>query len=136
MYLLNRLKKAWKFLVVFTLLTVVLAGCDPRAALGAYPYDRGSVWVCEEPSIVLEYAKGNDGALQSRAVLCWDEEEIPIEILFGAAAVTVMPEGETHYNNRLLNGTWDYENGDLVLYIGEDLFFGNKFEKLVFSKKG
>lgn len=97
-----------------------------------YPNEKASFWVCNEPHIVLHFAKVNlDGYIE------WDGEKIPIVIGLQSSVFDVYravpSQGVLRYENILFRGYWHYEGKNMVVEICEDNIFAGAYGKLIFT---
>lgn len=107
-----------------------LSGCTPFWI--RFPWDMCDRWVCQDPEFSLTYYRDADGWLISEESLQWNGEIITVEIGFTTSEFVVFPLDNPSFDNRLLQGTWGYKRGNLVLYIKEDFLFDGAFDKLIF----
>lgn len=98
-----------------------------------YPYHVASMWQCNDPYFLITYNRKENGALTSYEKLEWNDEAIQIDLCFLMSEYYVYPVTSSEYGDRLLSGTWEYRNGDLVLIIDEDYIFDNQYKELVFA---
>lgn len=124
--------KRIRIIILFVLiLPVFLTSCDPK--YGHYPSQLASKWVCTAPEFTIEYSRNASGVLEDSAILRWNEESIPVDLAFDSVSFWLLPESSEDYDDRLLFGTWEYRDENLVLVIEEDFIFENQFSELVFS---
>lgn len=119
------------FVILLLCVSLVVPGCTP--AWIKYPYDLCDTWICEDPKFSIIYSRDEAGWGFCDATLEWQGEVIPVEVAFYTSRFEVCPEGDPLYDNRLLSGSWEFEDGHLVLHIEEDFIFDGTFDKLVFE---
>ena len=111
-----------------------LSGCTPSWI--KFPWERCDRWVCQDPEFSLTYYRDADGWLIDEEFLRWNGEVIEIEVAYTTHEFVVFPLEDSHFDDRLLRGTWGYKGGKLVFYIEVDFLFDGAFDKLVFSPQG
>lgn len=127
-----------QFLVCSLLvLILVLCACDPYYGTGKYPSDRGALWKCEEIDWTIQFIYNGSGQFRdTRSVLFWNGEEIPVLVAFQVSYFRVdkdVPdEAVLTFDDKLLSGTWDYRKGKLVFTITDDCIFDGAFDELTF----
>lgn len=131
-FALTKLKHILGALLVVVMM-IGFCGCDPYA--DSYPFLNEAKWECSDPKMVLEYTKGVTGVISECHTLEWNGMSLYIDLNFRANSFVVSPSTSTHYDRRLFTGTWEYQNGNLVLIIEEDFIFDNAYSELVFSQK-
>lgn len=130
--LIRNFKRLKRIYVLGSLVVIILlCGCD--AKFGNYPYDKASCWSCTEPEFTIEYSTNESGVLIDAAVVNWNNEEISVDVDFQSSLFWVLPANSDNYDDRLLSGSWQYQNDDLVLFIDEDFLFEGQYSELVFS---
>lgn len=100
-----------------------------------YPYYASSNWRCEDPSFSLSYSTDGNALLSSYEVIEWNGEVIEVDVCFLMREFCIYPATSSSYqsyDDRLLSGTWKYQNGNFVLNIKEDFLFGNTYSEIVF----
>lgn len=122
------------FAMLLLCVMIFVSGCTPPWI--RFPYDLCDTWICENPRFSIVYSRDEDGWEICDADLEWKDEVIAVEVGFLTSRFDVYPEGETEYAKRLFSGSWEYEDGSLVLYIEEDFIFDNTIDKLVFEPQG
>lgn len=129
-FVLTKLKYICYMLCVL-FIAALFSGCDPYA--GSYPFLVESEWICNDPYMILTYYENSNGMLSATEYLTWNGVQLEVDLKFQANSYCISPEDSTDYDERLLRGTWEYRNGDLVLIIEEDFLFENQYAELVFS---
>ena len=125
--------KRMKLLLVLLVMVVSMLcmGCDLLA--GRYPCDRGTEWVCSDPSFTLSYIYNPNGTLAEESLLEIDGELIAVEVYFYSIYFKVVPRSSEDHSHCLFSGTWKYRGGNLVLKIDEDIIFDHQYKEFVFS---
>lgn len=121
-------RRLFTMLLLCTLIFV--SGCTP--AWIKFPYDLCDTWVCENPRFSIVYSRDGAGWGICDASMEWEDEVIDVEVNFSTSQFIVRTEDDPEHAVELLSGSWEYEDGDLVLYIEEDFIFDGAFDKLVF----
>ena len=117
--------------LICILLCCSLNGCDP--AVGRYPYDVSTGWVCADPYVSLYYITDEQGNFTANEVLEWDGRTIPVYIGYRANGFFVYPDDSTSGDDVLFWGEWKYQKGNLIFTIEEDHLFNHEISKLVFE---
>ena len=119
------------------LISLVFCACDTYTVMGMYPYNESPVWYCTEIDFTLRFTSLENGdEIVQNHILNIDDESINVEVLFHAGdfAVWINSGSDTaELDDKLLGGTWEYQNGNLVFSITEDNLLGGKYEKLTFT---
>lgn len=123
-------KSSLLFLMVLSV-AFVFWGCDPMA--NHYPFSETSDWICDDPYCTLSYSKDDKGSLISIEELTWGDTIIEVDFEFSSDYYCVYPKGSTNHEERLFSGTWNYQNGKLVMLIEEDFIFNSHYAKLIFT---
>lgn len=118
------------FAMLLLCVMMFMSGCTPPWI--KFPYDLCDTWVCENPRFSIVYSRDEAGWGLCDASMEWKDEVIDVEVNFSTSQFVVGPKSDPLYDNRLLSGSWEYEDGNLVLYIEEDFIFDNTVDKLVF----
>ena len=132
--------------VIITTLTVAIL---IAAGLGIYflslvggrdnrvrPWEIADHWVCTDPDFEIQYTYDKSGKRTTEATLIWEGEQIETGITFRGGVVTVYrsklhpsPKATT---DRLFEGSWRYESGNLIMVIRADYCFDGAYRELVF----
>ena len=117
--------------LILALAVVLLTACDPVA--GHYPCQLGHGWVCDDPDIVLDTWRAEDGTWHyGGEKIITDGKEISIEVSYQVHSVFISPKGAVRADDGLVRGTWKIKDGYLIIEITQDNIFDGKYTKLVF----
>lgn len=110
---------------------LLLTACDPVA--GHYPCQLGHGWVSDDPNIVLDTWRAEDGTWHyGGEKIIMDGKEISIEVSYQVHSVFISPKGAVRADDDLIRGTWKIKDGYLIIEITQDNIFDGKYTKLVF----
>ena len=120
------------FLIITLILTIILlTACDPVA--GHYPCQLGHGWVCDDPDIVLDTWRAEDGTWHyGGEKIIMDGKEIVVQVAYHVHSVFIYPEGPVYAKAELIKGTWKIKDGCLIIEVTQDNIFDGKYTKLVF----
>lgn len=110
---------------------ILFSACDPRD--GSYPFQKGSLWTSDDPYLTVLYMKSENGATEQTSTLVLDDNIIQVELYFRSSLYDVYPLGANVYDDRLWSGTWEYRDGNLILYIEDDFIFDGHYSEIVLS---
>ena len=117
--------------LILALAVVLLTACDPVA--GHYPCQLGHGWVCDEPDIVLDTWRAEDGTWHyGGEKIIMDGKEIVVQVAYHVHSVFINPEGPVYAKAELIKGTWKIQDGCFIIEITEDNIFDGKYTELVF----
>ena len=122
---------------ILTIFILVFAGCDTYAMVSKYPFDRADKWVCEETDFTIEFTNDEDNLTSGqKSVLRWNNEEFNVLALFHVGYFRVDIDENLipsqFPDRKMLTGTWEYINGNMVLFITEDYLYNGEFRTLAF----
>ena len=127
----HRLYRPVLLVLILALSVVLLTACDPVA--GHYPCQLGHGWVCDDPDIVLDTWRAEDGTWHyGGEKIIMDGKEISIEVSYQVDSVFISPKGAVRADDDLIKGTWKIQDGCLIIEITQDNIFDGKYTKLVF----
>ena len=116
-------------MLIFVIL--LLTACDPVA--GHYPCQLGHGWVCDDPDIVLDTWRAEDGTWHyGGEKIIMDGKEISIEVSYQVDSVFISPKGAVRADDDLIRGTWKIKDGYLIIEVTQDNIFDGKYTELVF----
>ena len=119
-------------LVLMLALTVVLlTACDPTA--GHYPWQLGHGWVCDDPDIILDTWRAEDGTIHyGGEKIIQDDNTVELIVEYRGHVAYFYSEKYVRTADLLICGKWKIVNGCLIVEITEDNIFDGKYTKLVF----
>lgn len=130
------MKRIFTFTVILILLFI--CGCDAYTAAERYPWYRAENWYCQEIDMMISYSYDEEGRLTecppSRVV--WNDQTYDIIVGFNSDAVWFTARESNDSPRRVLNGTWVYRDGNLVIQNFEEELFGGAIKELVFIPQG
>ena len=110
---------------------LLLTACDPVG--GHYPCQLGHGWVCDDPDIVLDTWRAEDGTWHNGGEkIIMDGKEISIEVSYQVDSVFISPKGAVRADDDLIRGTWKIKDGYLIIEVTQDNIFDGKYTELVF----
>ena len=116
-------------MLIFVIL--LLTACDPVA--GHYPCQLGHGWVCDDPDIVVDTWRAEDGTWHyGGEKIIMDGKEISIEVSYQVDSVFISPKGAVRADDDLIRGTWKIKDGYLIIEVTQDNIFDGKYTELVF----
>ena len=119
------------FALILAMIIVLLTACDPTA--GHYPWQLGHGWVCDDPDIVLDTWRAEDGTWHyGGEKIIMDGKEIVVQVAYHVHSVFIYPEGPVYAKAELIKGTWKIQDGCFIIEITQDNIFDGKYTKLVF----
>lgn len=122
-----RIRKALSICALFVLPIFILMGCTAHRT---YPREKASLWICEEPHFVINYA-----GYVSETYLEWEGEKYVVALGLHASSFDVFLRSDDnilHEENILLRGRWEYKGRNMIVKISEDNIFGGAYKELVF----
>ena len=125
------MKKVCFMLIVL----ILLCGCDAYAFANTYPFDSGTAWYCEELDFLLDYQNSQTQKdIENGHTMVLNGEEITVEVLFHSNYFAIYQDGEkpVALEDKLIGGTWEYDDGKLVMHIDDDYASIISFSELVF----
>ena len=106
----HRLYRLVLLVLILALAVVLLTACDPVA--GHYPCQLGHGWVCDDPDIVLDTWRAEDGTWHyGGEKIIMDGKEISIEVSYQVDSVFISPKGAVRADDDLIRGTWKIKDG-------------------------
>ena len=110
---------------------LLLTACDPVG--GHYPWQLGHGWVCDDPDIVLDTWRAEDGTWHNGGEkIIMDGKELIVQVAYHVHSVFIYPEGPAYAKGELIKGTWKIKDGCLIIEITQDNIFDGKYTELVF----
>ena len=110
---------------------LLLTACDPVG--GHYPCQLGHGWVCDDPDIVLDTWRAEDGTWHNGGEkIIMDGKELIVQVAYHVHSVFIYPEGPAYAKGELIKGTWKIKDGCLIIEITQDNIFDGKYTELVF----
>ena len=120
-----------QLVLILFFVALLLTACDPVA--GHYPCQLGHGWVCDDPDIVLDTWRAEDGTWHyGGEKIIMDGKEIVVQVAYHVHSVFIYPEGPVYAKAELIKGTWKIQDGCFIIEITEDNIFDGKYTKLVF----
>ena len=117
--------------LILFFVALLLTACDPVA--GHYPCQLGHGWVCDDPDIVLDTWRAEDGTWHyGGEKIIMDGKEIVVQVAYHVHSVFIYPEGPVYAKAELIKGTWKIQDGCFIIEITQDNIFDGKYTKLVF----
>lgn len=105
-------------------------------ATEVYPWKKADHWVCAEPDFKIQYTYDTSGKRTSQELLEWKGKQIEVDVGFRGGVFVVyqkQPDQLEHRTEDLLfEGTWQYDNNNLVMTITADYYFDGTYRELVF----
>ena len=120
-----------QLVLILFFVALLLTACDPVA--GHYPCQLGHGWVCDDPDIVLDTWRAEDGTWHyGGEKIIMDGKEIVVQVAYHVHSVFIYPEGPVYAKAELIKGTWKIQDGCFIIEITQDNIFDGKYTKLVF----
>ena len=120
-----------QLVLILFFVALLLTACDPVA--GHYPCQLGHGWVCDDPDIVLDTWRAEDGTWHyGGEKIIMDGKEISIEVSYQVDSVFISPKGAVRADDDLIRGTWKIKDGYLIIEVTQDNIFDGKYTELVF----
>lgn len=124
------------FLVVsFIPLLALIGNYDLNDSLKRYPWYRAERWYCEEIDMTILYKYNADGNYigSEYSHLEVDGKTYKVGIGFQASAIGfyVDEDGDDVWEG-ILDGSWAYQQGNMVVQIREESIFDGQYTELVF----
>ena len=120
-----------QLVLILFFVALLLTACDPVA--GHYPCQLGHGWVCDDPDIVLDTWRAEDGTWHyGGEKIIMDGKEIVVQVAYPVHSVFIYPEGPVYAKAELIKGTWKIQDGCFIIEITQDNIFDGKYTKLVF----
>lgn len=120
-----------QLVLILFFVALLLTACDPVA--GHYPCQLGHGWVSDDPNIVMDTWRAEDGTWHyGGEKIITDGKEISIEVSYQVHSVFISPKGAVRADDDLIRGTWKIKDGYLIIEITQDNIFDGKYTKLVF----
>ena len=110
------------------ILILLFAACGRKTE--TYPWEKASLWVCEDPYFELNLAGG-----PTKSCFEWENTKYEVVVRFGYGnTVTVFPASEDGVlGDGLFGGSWKYRGKKLVVKLYDDgEFFDGSYKELVF----
>ena len=127
----HRLYRPVLLVLILALAVVLLTACDPVA--GHYPCQLGHGWVSDDPNIVMDTWRAEDGIWHyGGEKIIMDGKEIVVQVAYHVHSVFIYPEGPVYAKAELIKGTWKIKDGCLIIEVTQDNIFDGKYTKLVF----
>ena len=127
----HRLYRLVLLVLILALAVVLLTACDPVA--GHYPCQLGHGWVCDDPDIVLDTWRAEDGTWHyggDRIIL--DDNEVELQVGYRGHYAFFSSPKCLYAEDDPIHGTWKIQDGCLVIEVTQDNIFDGKYTKLVF----
>ena len=133
------MKRIASFLSIVMIFALLCTGCDPY--YGKYPWNKAQKWYCSEIDMTIEFALRKDGTLAATdydAELEWNGCTYNIAIGFMASNIAFSIVTEENMNApisedaTILEGTWFYRDGNMVITDFDEAFWEGKYSELVF----
>lgn len=127
----HRLYRPVLLVLILALTVVLLTACDPTA--GHYPWQLGHGWVCDDPDIVLDTWRAEDGTWHyggDRIIL--DDNEVELLVGYRGYYAFFSSPKCLYAEDDPIHGTWKIQDGCLIIEITQDNIFDGKYTKLVF----
>ena len=126
-----------KYCCFLCLLAVLigLVGCDTYAMVEYYPWFRADAWYCEEIDMVMTFKLDQDGDLMENpeSQLLVNGESMNVGVGFMASNISFFSEpDENNVSKVLMDGTWEYKGGNVVVTILKDELFSGQYSQLVY----
>lgn len=129
-------QKPTKMLVCCIILGLAVLLCGCNTTNDSAPCAETSIWVCDDPRIVLDYTHYEDNSLVRSETLWWDDSTLEIEVGYRAHRYWVYVfDYDNWVDKTVFYGSWKYRRGKLVLKIEEDNLFGGQYKELVFTRQ-
>ena len=123
-----RIRKALSICALFVLPIFILMGCTAHRT---YPWEKASLWVCEDPYFEVNFAGG-----ATKSYFEWEGRKYEVFVRFGyGKTVTVFlasDDGVLMSEDILLGGSWKYRGKNMVVKLDGDDIFGGAYKELVF----
>ena len=120
-----------QLVLILFFVALLLTACDPVA--GHYPCQLGHGWVSDDPNIVMDTWRAEDGTWHyGGEKIIMDGKEISIEVSYQVDSVFISPKGAVRADDDLIRGTWKIKDGYLIIEVTQDNIFDGKYTKLVF----
>ena len=120
-----------QLVLILFFVALLLTACAPVA--GHYPCQLGHGWVCDDPDIVLDTWRAEDGTWHyGGEKIIMDGKEISIEVSYQVDSVFISPKGAVRADDDLIRGTWKIKDGYLIIEVTQDNIFDGKYTELVF----
>ena len=120
-----------QLVLILFFVVLLLTACDPVA--GHYPCQLGHGWVSDDPNIVMDTWRAEDGTWHyGGEKIIMDGKEISIEVSYQVHSVFISPKGAVRADDDLIRGTWKIKDGYLIIEVTQDNIFDGKYTKLVF----
>lgn len=127
----HRLYRPVLLVLILALAVVLLTACDPVA--GHYPCQLGHGWVSDDPNIVMDTWRAEDGTWHNGGEkIIMDGKELIVQVAYHVHSVFIYPEGPAYAKGELIKGTWKIKDGCLIIEITQDNIFDGKYTELVF----
>ena len=131
-----KMRRAIVFIVIFSVL-LCCVGCDTYEVIKKYPRYVSDCWYCSEINFTFCYEYYEDGRMKSLSSypLNHNGETLNVTIDFISDYWYLQLDNFDDLitmDEQLLNGSWRYNKGNLVLRIIEDNLFDGKYQELVF----
>ena len=120
-----------QLVLILFFVVLLLTACDPVA--GHYPCQLGHGWVSDDPNIVMDTWRAEDGTWHyGGEKIIMDGKEISIEVSYQVHSVFISPKGAVRADDDLIKGTWKIKDGYLIIEVTQDNIFDGKYTELVF----
>lgn len=119
----------------FILFLALIGNYDLKDSLKRYPWYRAERWYCEEIDMTIQYTYNEDGNLTGieYSYLVVDGKTYRVGIGFQSSAIGfhIDADGDDIWE-KILDGSWAYRQGNMVIQISEESIFGGQYTELVF----
>ena len=120
-----------QLVLILFFVALLLTACDPVA--GHYPCQLGHGWVSDDPNIVMDTWRAEDGIWHyGGEKIIMDGKEIVVQVAYHVHSVFIYPEGPVYAKAELIKGTWKIQDGCFIIEITQDNIFDGKYTELVF----
>ena len=128
----HRLYRPVLLVLILASSVVLLTACDPTA--GHYPWQLGHGWVCDDPDIVLDTWRAEDGTIHyGGEKIIQDDNTVELIVEYRGHVAYFYSAKYLPTADLLICGKWKIVNGCLIVEITEDNIFDGKYTKLVFQ---
>lgn len=136
------MKKLWIVLCIglclvipFMLFLALIGNYDLNHSLNRYPWYRAERWYCEEIDMTIQFQYNEEGNYiggeYSQLVVDGKTYEVGIGFQSSAIGFHIDEDGDDIWEG-ILDGTWGYQQENMVIRIGTESIFDGKYSELVF----